>query len=269
MKFSASNIALTPYQHEAELQALSKMGLDGLEVAPSRVWKDTWKGLTVTDVASYRRKVESANLKIVGLHSLFYDHPDLSMFGDKETRDKTLEFMIHLSKLCRDLGGQTLIYGGGRQRGDVPLEDAFRRCVDFCGELCVQIEDHGTSYCFEPLGPQKIDFINSVYDSLRIVESVNRPSLRIQLDAEALSDNNEINEDVFAAAKPYLVHVHANEPGFAVLGSSGKVDHSAIGRHLKTIGYNGYVSIEQRMLNEGAPLVDLENSVSVLKNCYA
>ena len=269
MKFATSNIALTPYNHTAELSAAAELGLTGLEVAPSRVWRDSWKGLKATDVDAYRGEVEGANLQVIGLHSLFYDQPDLGMFGDKENRAKTLEFMVHLSKLCRDLGGHTLIYGGGRQRGNIPSEEAFTRCIDFCGELCALIEGHGTAYCFEPLGPQKMDFINSVNDSIRIVEAVNNPSIRVQLDAEALHDNDEINDQIFTAAKPYLLHVHANEPGFSVLGSSGYVDHMAIGNHLRTIEYDGYVSIEQRMLNEKAPLADLAQSISILKKCYA
>ncbi len=268
MKFATSNIALTPYDHEKELHKVAELGLEGLEVAPSRVWQDSWKGLKAMDVEVYRALVESTGLSVIGLHSLFYDQSEMGMFGDSETRLRTLDFMEHLSKLCRDLGGSNLIYGGGRQRGEIPMDEAFARTIDFCGELCARICGHGTAYCFEPLGPQKMYFINSVNDSIRIVEALNSPSFRVQLDAEALADNDEITEEIFTAAKPYLVHVHANEPGFDVLGSSGHVDHSAIGRHLKAIGYEGFVSIEQRMLNALDPISDLTLSVSILKNSY-
>lgn len=268
MKYAASNIALPPYDHAAELRAAAELGLEGLEVAPSRVWRDTWEGLTAADIETYRATVESAGLRVVGLHSLFYDQTGLGMFVDAEARTRTLEFMVHLSKLCRDLGGRTLIYGGGRQRGSIPLEEAFMRTIDFFGELSARIEMHGTVYCLEPLGPQKMDFINSVNDSIRVVEAVNAASLAVQLDAEALADNDEITSETFVAANPYLVHVHANEPGFAVLGSTGAVDHAAIGGYLRDIGYDGYVSIEQRLLNENAPLSDLSESARVLKDCY-
>ena len=243
------------------------MGLEGVEIAPSRIWRKTWRGLSAIDVEKYRRDVEVADLKIVGLHSLFFDHPELGLFCAEEFQSRTLEFMVHLSTLCRDLGGKTLIYGGGRRRGKLSEEEAYKRAIDFCGTLCDRIEAHGTAYCFEPLGPQKMDFVNSVNDSIRIVKAVNSPSLRVQLDAEALADNNEITDEIFAAAKPYLVHVHANEPDFQVLGSSDHVDHAAIGAQLQFIGYDGYVSIEQKMIGED-PLVALGESVAVLKECY-
>lgn len=268
MKPAASNIALPAYDHVKELGLLREIGLEGIEVAPSRVWKDTWEGLSARDVTSYRYEVEAAGLKVVGLHSLFFDHPELGLFSPDELQSKTLDFMVHLSEVCRDLGGKTLIYGGGRRRGGVPEDEAYKHAIDFCGTLCERIEGHGTSYCFEPLGPQKMDFVNTVEDSLRIVRAVNSPALRLQLDAEALADNNEISDSTFFTAQPYLVHAHANEPGFNVLGTSGTVDHAAIGAGLRAIGYEGFVSIEQKMLSADTPLADLEKSIGVLRNCY-
>lgn len=244
------------------------MGLSGLEVAPSRVWHDTWLGLKNSDVSGYRKSVEAAGLKIIGLHSLFYDHPELGLFRDPETRRQTLDFMEHLSKMCRDLGGSTLTYGGGRKRGSVSLEKAFTESEAFFADLIPRIESHGTVFCFEPLGPADSDFINSVYDSIRLVESIDHPALRVQLDAKALVANQELNDDVFRDSAPCLVHVHANEPDLGILGSSGLIDHPLIGSSLQEIGYEGYVSIEQKMIGEDDPLVALSQSVDVLKECY-
>ena len=100
------------------------MGFTGLEVAPSRQWQDTWRGLSASAVKTYRCEIEAAGLCCVGLHSLFYDHPHLGLFRDPDSRKKSLDFLVHLSGVCRDLGGRTLIWGGGRNRGDVPLADA-------------------------------------------------------------------------------------------------------------------------------------------------
>lgn len=233
------------------------------------MWRDTWSGLKSSDVTSYRRSIEDAGLNVVGLHSLLYDQVDLGLFSDGETRARTLDFMEHLSKLCRDLGGKTLTYGGGRKRGDLPLEDAFSQSETFFHELIPRIESHGTVFCFEPLGPVDSDFINSVYDSTRLVESVDHPSLRVQLDAKALVATGELTKEVFDAAAPYLVHVHANEPDLGVLGTSGTVDHQEMARLLNDIGYTGYVSIEQKMIGEDDPLAALYQSAKILKEYYS
>lgn len=84
MKFAVSNIALPAYNHRIELSQLASLGLSGLEVAPSRIWQETWLGLSASEVSGYRREVEQAGLSVVGLHSLLFDqrarafprHPD-------------------------------------------------------------------------------------------------------------------------------------------------------------------------------------------------
>ena len=268
MKFSVSNISLNAYNHAAELKQLGALGISGLEVAPSRRWHDTWHGLSDAHVSAYRREIESAGLKVVGLHSLFFDHPELGLFKEPEIRAESLDFLEHLSAVCRDLGGRTLIYGGGRRRGTVSETDARRETIDFFGELCLRIEDHGTCFCFEPLGPKDTDFINSALESFAIAEQINHPAVRVQLDAKALVENNEATAATFTAVASMLVHYHANEPGLNVLGSSGSIDHKALGGMLREIGYDGFVSIEQRMLSSETPLEDIAASTRVLRACY-
>ena len=268
MKFSVSNIALPAFDHTDDFGRLREFGLDAIEVAPSRVWRDTWHGLTTVEVSDYRNRIVNAGLGVVGLHSLFYDRSELGLFKQPAERAESLDFLEHLSKVCRDLGGKTLIYGGGRKRGPLSKPEARAEAVDFFGELTKRVEAHGTCFCFEPLGPDDSDFINSALDSLAIVEEVGSPALQVQLDAKALVENDEAVIETFEAVRSKLVHFHANEPGLEVLGSTGKVDHALFGNALRAIGYKGYVSIEQRMLSQTDPLADLMTSAEVLKTAY-
>lgn len=269
MKHAVSNIALTAFEHADQLARLPELGIEGLEVAPSRKWHDTWHGLSNADVVAYRREIENAGLRVVGLHSLFFDHPELGLFKETEKRDESLDFLVHLSAVCRDLGGRTLIYGGGRKRGDVDAKSAHDETVAFFSELCSRIEDHGTCFCFEPLGPKDTDFLNSAFECLAITKELNHSAIRVQLDAKALVENDEAVAATFAAVAPQLVHYHANEPGLNVLGYSGTIDHAALGQMLRDIGYDGYVSIEQRQLNAEAPLDDVAASARILAEHYA
>lgn len=268
MRYAVSNIGLTAFDHLDELPMVAEMGVVGLEIAPSRIWQDTWHGLSAADIDVYRRAIEAAGLEAVGLHSLFFDHPDLGLFRDPAGRAKTLDFLGHLSAMCRDLGGKTLIWGGGRQRGDTGPEDAFAESVAFMNDLCDRISSHGTVFCFEPLGPQSTDFINTAQDSLDIVLAVDHPSLAVQLDAKALFQNNEVTLNPFTLVADRLVHFHANEPDLGILGTSGLIDHAAMGGFLRAVGYDQFVSIEQRQLDTGAPIENISKSLELLKRCY-
>ncbi len=268
MPYAISNIALPAYDHLDDLPLIAACGYTGLEVAPSRIWEDTWNGLHAEEVAAYRKAVENAGLEIVGLHSLVFDHPELQLFGDADSVAATRAFMIHLSAVCRDLGGRTLIWGGGRKRGAVPTDDAFSRAVSFMTDVCTRTAGHGTIFCFEPLGPKDSDFVNGLGEARAIVEAVGQTNLRLQIDAKALVENNEVEQSIFDGAADMLVHVHANEPGLNVLGRSGEIDHTAIGAMLANIGYQGYVSAEQRMLSETAYMDDARESFDTLSRHY-
>lgn len=268
MRLAVSNIGLPPFEHGRHLDALAGLGLTGLEVAPSRVWRDTWHGLAAAQVETYRRRAESAGLSVVGLHSLFFDHPELGLFKSAEIRTRTLDFLTHLSALCRDLGGRTLVYGGGRRRGDAGAVEAAAELRVFLADLLPRIEGHGTKLCFEPLGPRDSDFLNTAAECLAVVDEFHHPALGLQLDAKALVENDEAHAATFQAVQGRLDHFHANEPGLAMLGSSGTVDHAALGAHLRTIGYGGWVSIEQRMFDEALALEHVSQSAATLRSCY-
>tara|TARA_A100001037_G_C15137201_1_gene631759 strand:- start:1250 stop:2059 length:810 start_codon:yes stop_codon:yes gene_type:complete len=269
VKYAISNIALPQYKHYTELSELASLGFEGMEIAPSRVWSDTWKGLTAMDIQRYRHDVENAGLEVVGLHSLLFDQPDLALCDSTEKRALLMEYFVHLSGMCRDLGGRTIIWGGGRRRGEMPEDEALTVAVDFFGALADRIECHGTVYCLEPLAAADTDFVNSVRECQAIAHTVNRPGLKVQIDVKAMANNNELDQDTISAVAADLVHVHANEPGFEVLGSSGAVDHHLAGECLRGIGYDRYVSIEQKMIDPDDILGPIRQSYEVLRKAYA
>lgn len=268
LRLAVSNIGFQWSSSAATLNRLVELEIAAIEIAPSRVWNDTWRGLTPIHVQRLQREVSEAGLSVVGLHSLFFDHPELGLFRDSDGRRRTLDFLVHLSAVCRDLGGKTLIWGGGRRRGSVERAAAQSEAIGFIGELCRLVESHGTCFCFEPLGPSDSDFINSAYEAFDIAQKVNHPAFAVQLDAKALVANGEAEFATFSAVRHRLVHFHANEPDLGVLGTSGQVAHAALGGWLRQIGYTGYVSLEQRQLDPDHPLRDIERSIDVLTECY-
>ena len=269
MKLAISNIAFPSYDHRYELRHLRKIGFDGLEVAPSKVWEDTW-GVTPSQVKSYRRQIEKAGLKVVGLHSLFFDQPGLGLFRGVEVRKKTIKFLVHLSKICSDLGGRSLVFGSpkARQRKDLSVFAADVETISFFSELSEAIETHETFFVIEALSRNETDYIHSALHALEITKKVDRKELQCHLDAKAIVDSGEMNIDVFQKIGTMLSHFHANDPQLGILGESNKVDHALLGKLLKAIDYKGYVTAEQRLLNPNDPIKPIRKSYSVLKRCY-
>lgn len=270
MKPACSNIALPEYDHLAALPLLAEMGFQGLEVAPSRVWRETEK-VTFSKVEAYRHAVESAGLRVLGLHSLTFHAPELMLFKDVGTRNKLLEYLIVKAQLCVDLGGYSLIFGSpqSRRRGGLAIEEAMCIASDFFSTLVERTAQMNIAFCLEPLSPSETDFVDSASYAIDLARRISHPNFRIQLDAKSLVASNEDDETTFESARPWLVHFHANDPGLVVLDSTKQVDHSHLGKLLRGINYEGYVSLEQRMLSEADPLEALTQSCSVMKKWYS
>ena len=269
MRLAVSNIGLPSFNHAGYFHGLRDFGFQGLEVAPSKIWERT-EAVKHWQVQDYRRKVERCGLEVVGLHSLFFDQPGLNVFGLPETKRYMLDFLTQLSTICADLGGRTLVFGSpsARRRGDLSLEAADKIFVDFFHELTDLIADHGTVFVIEALGPSESDYINTVSHTLQLLNETSRPQLCGHLDAKSLCESGELDSRTISQASPTLAHVHVNEPGLGILERSKGVNHEVFGELLRGAGYDGWVSLEQRMLYDSNPMGPLAASSEIMRECY-
>lgn len=248
MKLAVSNLTLPAFDHLAHLPRLRALGIDGIEIAPDHTWsRPRWgKGFSSAELGAYHRAVQGAELKVVGLHALLGGRPELGLFEDADTRHHTVEHLVHLSAVCRDLGGHTLILDG-RWRHDLPVKEAWLQCRELLERLLPRIEDHGTVLCFAPLGPDEGDFCRLARECYMLVNALEHPSFGIHLSTAGLTGTGEKGHAHFAAARGRLEHFHIDEPGRVRLGSSGSVDHADMRRHLVASTYRGWVSLVQRI----------------------
>lgn len=244
-KFALSNSALPAFDHAALLPGVRELGFTGLEVVPGRVWADVGRDATPAAVAAYRRAVESAGLQVVGLHGLLDGHPELGLFGAGERVRRTAERVLHLSAICRDLGGYTLILDRGRLLDGGDPKQAWHSALALLESLVPQLEEHGTLLCFAPQEPAPQVFCASARECRIMTVAVDHPAFGLQLNSAALVAHGEANHATFSAIYGYLDHFALNEPGGVPLGCSGCIDHAALRPHLSSGGFHGWVSIQQ------------------------
>ena len=263
MKFAVSNLALPAFNHSHLLPYLRPMGIAGIEIAPAHTWAD----LSPHDVVSYRQAVQSSGLEVVGFHDLLAGRPDLGIFTDKETTLRTVDYLEQMSAICRDMGGQTLVFGvAGRHRGDLTLEHAWTICEAFFDLLLPRIEDHGTVLCLEPSGASESDFCITARECRLLAEHLDHSSFGYQLNSKAQVENDDTGHASFAALRGRLNHFHANEPGLVPFGASGRVNHPDCRRHLAAISYKGWVTLVQNAVDD--PLASVAQGFMSLSEIY-
>lgn len=263
MRLAASTLALPAYDHTDLLPQLRNLGVAAVEIVPGHTWHDT----NAASIAAYGKAVETAGLNVIGLHGLLADRCDLGLFKDADTVERTMDYLVHQSAICRDLGGKTLIWGP-RWRNDLPIRTAWQHCRDFLETLLPKIEAHGTVLCFAPLGAGGGDFCVTAKECYLMVSSLEHASFGLHLAATALMESAEMGHATFAALGGRLELFHVDEPDLAVIGSSGLVDHTDLQRHLAAIGYRDWISIVQRARPGEAPLDALARATAFVAERY-
>lgn len=266
MKFAASNLALPASEQLELLPHLPGLGIVGLDIVPDHAWRDTWHGLRAADIERYRRRAEQAGVRIIGLSHLFRAHSELNLLGDDSAGKLAEAHLVHLSAVCRDLGGHRLTLTTGRRRGDLPKPRAWTRLAAFMERLLPRIERHGTILCLAPMAPADDEFCHTAQECRLLANAVDHPALGIQLNARALAANGESGHAVFAALYGRLEHFVANEPDLLPLGRSGTIDHPDLRRHLAASRYEGWVTVEQRAGPD--PIQALANAVELFDRVY-
>ena len=88
MRFAVSNIAWPREQDAAVAGVLSEFGIEGIEIAPTKIWANP---LTATDaeIADYRQFWNERGIAIVAAQALLFGKPELTVFESAETRQRT------------------------------------------------------------------------------------------------------------------------------------------------------------------------------------
>lgn len=246
MKLSICNELFEGWSLEKVFSYVSRLGYHGVEIAPFTLTEDV-RSLGPGERKRLRELAESHGLEIVGLHWLLVKPEGLHILGpSRETINATLEYMRALIDFSADLGGKVLVFGSPRQRNVPPgmsREEAWRRALDFFGDVAEYAEERGQTVAIEPLARHLTNFINTVDEAVKLVEDVGSPGLQLILDVYSMKDEGRPYGEIIRRGGRYLVHFHANDtnklgPGF------GDADYVEILNALREVGYEGFLSVE-------------------------
>ena len=253
MEFALCNEVLQPLGFAAQCTFAAKLGYAALEVAPFTLAAEPL-GITDAQAREFRRIAEDAGVKVSGLHWLLVAPAGLSISsGDDALRMRTLGVMMRLVELCALMGGRYLVHGSPRQRSTPPgstREQALARVTDVFARVAPFAQQHGMTYCIEPLSPRETDVINTVAEAARIVDEVNSPALRTMIDCSAAGqvEGEPIPALIERWTKSgHVAHVQVNDPNRRAPGQ-GELRFGpileAIGRMRAQGHYRGTVAIE-------------------------
>jgi D-psicose/D-tagatose/L-ribulose 3-epimerase len=247
LKLAASNIGWDAASDAAVFGMLREHGVSGIEVAPARLWQEPWRA-TTAEIAVERERLEREGLTVVALQALLFRQPELRLFDDEATRDRLAEYLRLIIEMAAGLGARALVFGSPQNRkvGSLPKAEADRIARRFFRRLGDYAATRNAVLCLEP-NPAEYgcDYLNRLDEAVTLVQEIDSPGVRVQLDVSSLILNGEDPDAVIGPAFPWIGHVHASEPHLSGMGQHLAM-HARVAAQLRRLGWTGWVSLEMR-----------------------
>ena len=249
MRIALCNEVIAPMPFPQQCEYASKLGYDGLEIAPYTL-SDEPHRMGSGQIAAARAAAQDAGIAITGLHWLLIKPAGLSISSkDEKIRKRTLDVMLALIDQCAELGGRYLVHGSPHQRRIDPGETragALQRAEECFAAAAERAQKAGVTYCIEPLSQEQTPLINNVEEAAAIVARIDKPSLRTMLDcsAAALSEKEPLGALLDRwLPKGVIAHVQVNDRNRQGPGQ-GELRFAGLVRSLKRHGYGGDIAVE-------------------------
>lgn len=269
MRLSISNIAWDTAEDQAIASLLHCYGVDAIDVAPGKYFPEPAKA-SDEEIARVKNWWMERGIEIVGMQSLLFGTTGLNVFGLPEAKNAMLQ---HLGAVCRigaGLGARKLVFGSPRNRDRTGLcdQEAMDAAVAFFRRLGDVAQAYGVVICLEPNPPcYGANFMTTSAETLRVVQQIAHPGIKMQLDTGALTINGEDAASTVQDCASFIGHVHASEPDLRPLGDGG-TDHakvvSALEKHLP----DHVVSIEMLATTNEPHPVSIERALRVAIRHY-
>jgi len=240
MKLSVSNIAWTKEYDEEMYAFLKAEKIEGLEIAPTRIFPETPYDKNEMAAEFATRLKGKYNLEIPSMQSIWFGRNE-NIFASEEDRKALLDYTKKAIDFAAAIRCGNLVFGCPRNRSYAQGCDT-RVVIPFFEELGYYAYSKNTVLSMEANPPiYNTNYCNTTMEAVELVKTVGSKGFLINLDMGTMLQNEE-DLHVVEAAREWLNHVHISEPGLALV--ERRASHREVAKYLKETGYEHFVSLE-------------------------
>ncbi|MBN2090967.1 sugar phosphate isomerase/epimerase [candidate division KSB1 bacterium] len=246
MKLAINNEVFKDWELENVISFCAEAGYDGIEIASPTFgkWPDQ---LPLIRRETLRNFAENHKIDLIGLNKVLIGPAGLLLFSPHDTvRSFILNYLLNLIDLCADLGGNRLIFDSPRQRNISPTQnfsDVWEFVCTLFSNLMQKATERNVTICFEALSPTETNFMNTVAETLELINQVNHPNFLLNLNFKAMCEEELSIPQIIQDAKNYIGHIHLDGPTMIQSGNSVP-DLESLIEALRNAGYCQYLTIE-------------------------
>ncbi len=221
------------------LELLERAGYDYIELGAAGTAE-----LTPERLADYRDRLKASRVKCEAFNGLY---PGTMRLLDGSTDGEELRKYLHkVFGIVQSFGASVVVFGSGKPRmrpENMPYGEAYRRLVEVYRATGEAAAEYGLTIAIEPLRAEETDMINSMTEGAMLEADVALPNVKLSSDYfHVVAGGEEIGA---IEAIRNFAHIHiatGKDRRYPLSGEGEKFDEFF--RALKTVGYDGRVSIE-------------------------
>ena len=181
---------------------------------------------------------------------------------DAATQAATVDWLVRVVEDAAALGSPVLcgplLTPIGEMRGRGRTQEEWETSVTALRELGDRIAGSGVTIALEPLNRFESFVVNTVEDAVRLIQEVDRLSIRLLLDTFHMNIEESDIPAAIADAGGYIAHFHLSENHRGSVGA-GHISWDAVLDELAASGYDGWLVVE----SFGSALPDLASAASI------
>ena len=272
-KFAMCNECMEELPWAEQCKIISDAGYTGVEIAAFTLVNESVTELSADDRRVLSQTMNDHGLECVGLHWLLAPPPEGLHFTtpDQAVRDRTVQYLADLVDFCADLNGKVMIFGSPKQRNAVGItvEEAKKNFADGLARVADHAQERDVQILVETLDSSQTDVVNTMAESLDIVNRVSHPAIGTMFDYHNTLDESESLEALVRTYFEHIEHIQIQEMDGRHLGTSDAATTFVDSfKALRELNYDKWISLEIFDFTPGGKVIANE-SMAVLKELEA
>jgi len=247
MKISTATSVFVNYLLPEAIAAIAQVGFEGIDIWCGRphLYRSDHPPQVMMQL---RQQLAVYELTPVSLMPAFFRYPYSLSSPVDAIRQDSIQYVIETIENAIAVGcNQVLIVPSHSLQGQT-TEEARRLYHDSLASICLAAEEGNVTLGLEIVYPGLSDYMCSSQDALAAIGELRSPCLRVVIDTGHLNLSGEDTERVIQNLGDHLLQVHVNDNDGKqqqnAIPGEGTYDFQHLIRLLRTVGYEGFLSLE-------------------------
>ncbi|MBM4331680.1 MAG: sugar phosphate isomerase/epimerase [Deltaproteobacteria bacterium] len=269
-KYAMCNESMQGMEWREQCNLVGKAGYKGIEIAPFTLVKEGVEEISPACRRDMATAMKDACIECAGLHWLLSPPPQglHVTTPDAAVRMRSWKYFRKLIDFCGDLSGPVMVFGSPKGRntlGGISVAEATKYWAEGLAKVADHAQGRNVQILIEPLGHNQTDVVNTMGDTIKIVQEINHPAIQTMFDFHNTLDETDPFHVIIEKYFSHIHHIHVQEMDGKYLGSGNGVnDYGQAFQSLKDLRFNGWVSLEVFDFSPG-PQTIAQASMSTLK----